>query len=304
MRILILGAGGIGGYYGARVVQAGGDVTFLVRPGRAAQIARDGLVVQSPVGDVTQPVKTLTTAVPGFDAILLTCKAYDLEAAMEAIAPAVTPGTLVCPLLNGMSHLDALAARFGTSAVLGGVAMIGVTLTPEGVVKHLNKAQGFITGALLPEQEAGAAALHAALLPGGFNPVLSPNIRQAMWDKWIFLATIAGMTSLMRGPIGKIVGTPDGAALIREMLGECVAVATASGYPPAETTLANAQRQLTDPNSPGTASMMRDLVGGGRTEHDHVLGDMMRRAAGFGIPTPVLRVAYTHLAVAAGMRAG
>jgi 2-dehydropantoate 2-reductase len=304
MRILILGAGGIGGYYGARVVEAGGDVTFLVRPGRAAQIARDGLVVQSPVGDVTQPVQTLTEAVPGFDAVLLTCKAYDLEAAMAAIAPAVTPGTLICPLLNGMAHLDALVAQFGAAAVLGGVAQIGVTLTAEGVVKHLNKLQGFILGALLPEQQAGAAALHAALLPGGFNPVLSADIRQAMWDKWVFLATIAGMTSLMRAPIGRIVAAPEGAALIREMLAECVAVATASGHPPAAAYLANAERQLTDPASPGTASMMRDLVAGLRTEHDHVLGDMMARAAGFGIATPVLRVAYIHLAVAAGLRAG
>ena len=121
MRLLVLGAGGIGGYFGGRLAAAGVDVRFLVRPRRAAQLAETGLVIKSPLGDLILPVKTVVEAPPSVDAVLLACKAYDLEGAMAAIAPAIGPSTCIVPLLNGVRHLDHLDVRFGAERVLGGL---------------------------------------------------------------------------------------------------------------------------------------------------------------------------------------
>jgi 2-dehydropantoate 2-reductase len=295
VRILILGAGGVGGYFGARLAAAGVDVSFLVRPGRAAQIARDGLVVLSPLGDLRLPVATLTEARSGFEVVLLACKAYDLDSAIAAIAPAVTADTLVLPLLNGMRQLSILDARFGAERVLGGLCQIGVTLTEKGEVQHLNKVQQFAFGPRLPLQLERCERLHATLVPGGFDPVLSADIVQRMWEKFVLLAAYAGMTCLMRAPVGAIVAADEGAALMREMLAQCAAVASACGHVPDPTFIADTLAVLTQRGSPGTASMLRDIQRGARTEHEHILGDMLLRARTAQIAVPLLRVANAHL---------
>ena len=205
MRILVLGAGAIGGYFGARLAAAGVDVTFLVRPARAEILRRNGIVVESPLGDIRQPVAVTTQAAEPFDAVLLTCKAYDLASAIAAIAPAVGPQTLILPMLNGLKHLDDLDARFGAPRVLGGLCQISSMLTEAGEIRHLNRMQRIILGARSPEQAEPCAALHKEVSRGGFEPVLSPNILQDMWEKWVFLATLAGMTCLMRAPVGPIL---------------------------------------------------------------------------------------------------
>jgi 2-dehydropantoate 2-reductase len=295
MRLLILGAGAIGGSFGAWLAAAGVDVTFLVRPARAAALARDGLVLRSAFGDLTQPVAVATEAGPGFDAVLLACKAYDLTGAIDTVAPAMRPGTVLLPLLNGLRHLDALDARFGRDAVLGGLCHIGTTLAPDGAVLHLNRLRHLALGARDPAQARAVGTLHATLARGGFDPVRHDDILQAMWEKLVLLAAYAGMTCLMRAPVGAIVATPEGAALMREALAECAAVARAAGHPPSQAFLVETEAMLTEPGSAGTASMLRDLRAGARTEHDHILGDMLARARAAGLATPLLRVALTHL---------
>jgi len=295
MRILILGAGGVGGYFGARLAAADVDVTFLVRSGRAAQLAREGLIVLSPLGDVRLSVATLTEAKQGFEAVLLACKAYDLNDAIAAIAPAVTANTLVLPLLNGLRQLDALDARFGRQRVLGGLCHIGVTLTEQGEVQHLNKMQHFAFGPRLSTQVERCDRMHATLALGGFAPVLSPEIEQSMWEKFVLLASYAGMTCLMRAPVGAIVATDEGEALMREMLIQCAAVATACGHELSHGFLAETLAMLTQRGSLGTASMLRDIQRAARTEHQHILGDMLARASEAGVTAPLLRVANAHL---------
>lgn len=304
MRLLILGAGGIGGYYGGRLAAAGVDVTFLVRERRAAQIAADGLVIRSPMGDLTIPVKTVTREAPGtgYDAIIVSCKAYDLEDAIAAIKPA-SAGAMIIPQLNGMRHLERLDAEFGAERVLGGVAVIGVTMTAEGVIRHLNKAQGFTFGARFASQESFCAALAPVMAKGGFDSKNSATIVHDMWEKWVFLATIAAASCLFRGTVGQIVSaTPDGAGLIMGMLEDCAAAADAAGFAPRPGHREFTRKQLSDPASPGAASMMRDLVSGGRVEADHVVGDMLARARAAGRAAPVLAAAYTHLKVYEGSR--
>lgn len=295
MRILMLGAGGIGGYFGGRLAAAGVDVRFLVRPSRAELLARQGLVITSQLGDLRIPVETLTAANSPFDAVLLACKAYDLDGAMNAIAPAVGPSTLILPLLNGVRQLDVLDARFGRERVLGGLCHIGVTVNAVGEIQHLNTLQHFVLGARTQEQVEAAEALHKVAERGGFEPILSDAIMQEMWEKFTFLATYAGMTTLMRAPVGAILAAEEGEAITREMLKECTATATASGYAPRPAAMRQMVSSLTELGSTGTASMFRDMTRNGSTEHEHIIGDMLLRARTAGVPAPLLRVSLANM---------
>ena len=299
MRILTLGAGGIGGYFGGRLAEAGADVTFLVRPRRAAQLAADGLIVKSPHGDLARPVRTIgadALAADGrYDLVLLTCKSYDLDPAMAAIAPAVTGGAAVLPMLNGMRHLDRLDAAFGADQVLGGLCHIAATLTPEGEVRHLNKLHALTLGPRRPGQAALVAAFAEVAGPARFDLRVSEDPIQDMWEKFVLLATMAGMTCLMRANVGQIMQADDGEALMTEALAEADAVAGAAGHASRPAQLAAARATLTERGSSFAASMLRDVERGGPTEADHVVGDMLTRARAAGHAAPLLRTAWCHL---------
>lgn len=300
MRILVLGAGGVGGYFGGRLAAAGADVTFLVRPRRAQQLASRGLAIKSPTGDLVLPApKTLAGGAPAdpFDVVLLTCKAYDLDAAMEAIGPHVGARTAVLPLLNGMAHLDALDARFGPARVLGGLCQIAATLTADGEIRHLNDIHRVIYGERDRSRSARVAALAEVMEPADFASRPSDDILLEMWEKWVMLAPLAGLTCLMRGSVGDVVAADDGKALAEQMIAEVAAVAGAAGHAPRDKVLAESRSRLTQPGSSFTASMLRDIERGGPTEGDHILGDLIARAARLGVDTPLLKVARCHIQV-------
>ncbi|CAA7622256.1 2-dehydropantoate 2-reductase [Magnetospirillum sp. SS-4] len=297
MRILVLGAGGTGGYFGGRLAEAGADVTFLVRPARAARLAETGLVIKSPTGDAALAVRTVTAdRLDGhYDVVMLSCKAYDLADAIAAIAPAVGPDTMVLPILNGLAHYEALDAAFGRERVVGGLCHIFATLGPAGEILIMGKIHRLTFG----ERDRGASprteALAALCAKASFDTVHTPELMQEAWEKYVLLAPLAGMTCLMRADIGTIMATTDGLSITHEMFGECVAVATAAGHAPRPQARDLALIVLTDPKSRQTASMLRDLEAGGRTEGDHVLGDMLRRAQAAGLATPLLRLAHAHV---------
>ncbi len=234
MRILILGAGATGGYFGGLLVKAGVDVTFLVRPKRREQLVRDGLKIESPQGNIATPVNAITRdelAAP-FDVVILSSKAYGLAGAIETIRPAVGESTLVLPLLNGLRHLDDLDAAFGPSRVLGGTCHISVVLGEDGTIRHLSPFASLTQGPRTDKQKDGSARLHKELVRGGFEARHSDDIIGAMWEKWVLLATLAGSTCLMRSSIGEIVRADTGSQFISNMLDECCAVAKVSGHPP------------------------------------------------------------------------
>ncbi len=295
MRILVVGAGGVGGYFGGRLLQAGRDVTFLVRPRRAAQLAEHGLGIKSSYGDYHHPkprtVQADALSEP-FDVVLLSCKAYDLDDAIASCAAAVGLNTVILPLLNGMRHIDMLDARFGRTAVLGGLCMIASTLGENGEILHLNDNHAVIFGERDGSQSARAAALEAELTEATFSSTRSDAIVQRMWEKWVFIATGAGLTSLMRGSVGEIEAA-GGAPLAEALLAECARIATEAGFPPSEASLRRSVSMFTARGSSLTASMYRDIERGGRTECEHVLGDLLRRGRG---EAPMLRAAYTHVA--------
>ena len=296
MRILVVGAGAIGGYFGGRLLQAGRDVVFLVRPRRAASLAKHGLSIQSRFGDFHAPAPPLVSEEgldEPFDLVLLSCKAYDLEGAMASFARAVGPRTAILPLLNGMRHLDVLAGRFGAERVLGGQCVISATIDASGGIVHLNDIHALTFGELDGARSQRIEAIDSVLSGARFDARLSENIRQDMWEKWLFIATGAGITCLMRAAIGDIVaaGAVD---LVTRLLEECAAIAVAEGYPPRQPSLERSRAAFTAPGSLLTASMLRDIEARSPTEGDHILGDLLRRAPKAD-ERSLLRIAHAHL---------
>jgi 2-dehydropantoate 2-reductase len=297
MRILVVGAGSIGGYFGGRLKAAGRDVTFLVRARRAALLEKTGLIIRSPCGDVDLPSPPTITADKlrePHDLILLSCKAYDLPSAIDAFAPAVGPNTAILPLLNGMSHMDALGARFGAGAVLGGQCLISTTLDADGRILHLNNTHLLSFGEQDGAKPARAQAILVALSGAGFDANLSTAILQEMWEKWAFIATGAGITCLMRAAFGDIVAA-GAVKLTTDMYDECRAIAAANGFPPSKATIERSLSMFTAQGSTISASMLRDIERGAPIEADHVVGDLLRRGEKAPGDRALLRIAYAHL---------
>ena len=212
---------------------------------------------------------------------------------MASFATAVGPQTAILPLLNGMRHLDVLAARFGAERVLGGQCVISTTLEANGGIVHLNDIHALTFGEHDGSRSQRIEAIASALSGARFDARLSDNIRQDMWEKWLFIATAAGITCLMRAAIGDIVAA--GAAdLVTRLLHECAAIAMAQGFPPRQPSLERARAAFTAPGSPLTASMLRDIEARRPAEGDHILGDLLRRAAKAD-DRSLLRIAHAHL---------
>jgi len=305
MRTLVLGAGAVGGYFGGRLAEIGRDVTFLVRPARAALLAEAGLRVTSPLGDFTVKPQLATADSLGgpYDLILLTAKQYDLDQAIAAVRPAVGPNTAILPLLNGLVHLDRLAEAFGREAVLGGVAYVGASLQPDGSIRHHNQLSGIAFGELAGGISERTRAIGAEFEGSKVSAPPGENIMLDMWEKFAMITTMAGMNCLLRGTVGDINATDDGPSLMLELFAETQAVAAAAGYPIRSGFIDQIAKMLTEKGSPNNASMHHDLAHGSRTEGDYIIGDMRRRAIERGVSTPLLRAAYAHLQVYENRRA-
>jgi 2-dehydropantoate 2-reductase len=262
MRILVVGAGAIGGYFGGRMLQAGRDVTFLVRPRRAGELKDAGLVIKSPNGDVTlknPPTVQADKLAEQFDAVLLSCKAFDLDDAIKSFAAAVGPQTAIIPMLNGMRHLDVLDGKFGRERVLGGLCATAVTLNDKREIVQLAPMQSLNFGERDGKLSDRVRAIAEVMASGNFGSVASEHIVQEMWEKWVFLASLAASTSLMRASVGDILASPGGKDFLLGVVGECSAVAAAEGHPPRAPFLERTRGMLTTEGSPLTASMFRDI---------------------------------------------
>ena len=298
MRILVVGAGAIGGYFGGRMLQAGRDVTFLVRPKRAAELASAGLVIKSPNGDVTlknPPTVQADKLNENFDLVLLSCKAFDLDDAIKSFAPAVGPRTAILPLLNGMRHLDLLDQRFGANAVLGGLCAIAVTLNENREIVQLAPMQSLGFGERNGQISERVQAIAETMSSGQFGAAASKQVIHDMWEKWVFLASLAASTCTMRAAVGHILAAPGGEDFILGILDECSAVASSEGYSPTGPFFERVKGMLTAEGSQLTASMFRDVKAGAKVEADHIIGDLIARADAAKVPAPKLKIAYTHL---------
>jgi 2-dehydropantoate 2-reductase len=298
MCILVIGAGAMGGYLGGCLIRAGRDVTFLVRPRRAEQLAREGLQIVSPHGDFTVPVATVLAGGirEPFDLILVGVKSYSLDEAMDQFAPAVGPSTMILPILNGMGHLDRLSTRFGAGHVLGGMANISAGMDAEGRIVQFFPNRDLVFGEVAGGSSDRTRALEACFDGAGFNGRASEVVMQDMWEKFVQLGLGAGITCLMRASIGDILAAPGGREAMFQIFDECCAVATASGFKPRPAFIEFDTTLITTVGSPLKWSMLRDIERGSTTEGEHILGDMVARARALGVETPILNLARTHVA--------
>ncbi|MEU1472777.1 ketopantoate reductase family protein [Streptomyces sp. NPDC005761] len=299
MKILVVGAGATGGYFGARLAQAGKDVAFLVRPRRAAALRERGLRITG-LGEeetVTPRLLTADQLSGPYDLVLLSVKATALDGALDDIAPAVGPATAIVPLLNGMAHLARLNERFGEKRVLGGVARIITTLNAEGDIVRLAPVASLTIG----EQQGGVSErveeVAAVLTDAGIDTHRSTDVVAAMWGKWVFISTLAGLTCLMRGTVGDVRAVPGGSGFVTALLAECAAVAAAAGHPVREKELDAVAAMLTTEGSSLTASLYRDVTHGVPTEAEQVFGDLVSTARRLTVDTPLLDLVTLNLRV-------
>lgn len=305
LKVLVVGAGATGGYFGGRLAQAAQrghtniEVTFLVRPKRAEILKKTGLMIESPQDSFTLPVRTVqhTELKWEYDLVLLACKAYDLESAILSVYPAIGPDTLILPILNGLAHFDRLDAEFGVRRILGGCCHLNGTLTDAGVVKLLSDLHGITFGMRVGNAAHAGAVLDRLQATFKQTPVrvqYSETVLQAIWEKYTFLAAFAAMTCLMRAAVGDIMAAADGETLMLRLLTECEAAAKHAGYPLRASVIDHSKKMLTDKNSALTASMLRDLESGGKTESNHIINDMRLRAIAVGSDATLLSIAWVH----------
>ncbi len=305
MRILMVGAGATGGYFGGRLAQAGRDITFLVRGERLRQLQRDGLRIVSPYGDVTLAPKLIEAAalahVPRYDVVIVSTKAYSLEAAMPDFAPAAGPETMVIPILNGMRHLDVLRDRFEGERVLGGSVRIIADMDSDGRVVQMTELNELSFGELDGTRTKRAERLLDAFSVPGIKATLTENILATMWQKWWFLASIGALCVTGRGSIGEIAMAPYGPETARALVQETLAIAAVNGYPADPKVVEAHIRRVTEQGSTLTSSMYRDMLKGAPVEADQILGDLLAR--GNGVDAPLLKAAYMQLKVYEAPRA-
>lgn len=297
MRILVVGAGALGGYFGGRLLQAGRDVTFLLRPRRTATLSKTGLNIKSPLGDLhlaSVPYLLSEGLHAPFDVIIVANKAYDLAQSMETFAPAVGPETVILPLLNGMQHIEQLAARFGKQHVLGGLCMISAALDAEGTILHVNDTHLLAFGELDGARTARLQKIQAELSVPTFNARASEEILLEMWEKWVFIASLAGITCLIRAAVGDIVqaGVAD---LSVALLNECAEIASRNDFSPRPSAINKSRAILTTAGSLLTASMLKDIERNAPVEADHIIGDLLNRGGGDKQDWPILRLAWAQL---------
>ncbi len=303
MTILVVGAGATGGYFGARLAQAGRDVTFLVRPHRAEQLRERGLRIVGPgagadAGQAIRPNLVMAGEVrEPADVVLLSVKATALDQAITDFAPAVGPQTVVVPFLNGMAHLAVLGKRFGEPAVAGGVVLIATQLNDDGDIVQLNQLASLTIGAQDGNRTGRLHAAYDQLSGAGFDASISDEIIARMWQKWVFVAAVGALTCLMRGSVGDIVAVPGGRDLGPAILAEASAVAAAAGYPIPDDAIASTTQTITQGGSPVNSSMSRDVAEGRPAEVEQVLADLARRGADYGIKTPLFDLATMQLRV-------
>lgn len=299
MRILVVGAGATGGYFGARLAQAGQDVTFLLREKRALAVQRDGLTVHSPHGDFHfQPSVLQASQLTGpYDLILLTVKSFGLEAAIKDIAPVVGEDTMILPVLNGMKHIETLSQRFGEHALLGGLCKINATLDADGHIHQMTPMHQIYYGELSGEKTARIQRVDQAFKEAGFEAFLSETIMTDLWEKWLLLCSFGAITCTMHGNIGQVASAPGGTEFATGIVNEALTTMKAFGYAERAAAVAKVKEAVTDKLSEQTSSMYRDMTQGNPVEADQIVGDLVERAIRVGINVPLLQAAYTHLCV-------
>ncbi|WP_409252994.1 ketopantoate reductase family protein [Bacillus sp. SCS-153A] len=299
MKILVVGAGAVGGYFGGRLAEKGEDVTFLVREGRRKQLEQTGLSIHSVHGDIELKPKTLVSgeiSAP-FDMIILSVKAYHLESAIESIEPYVGENTMILPLLNGISHMGMLVDRFSEHNVIGGLCFVESTLDSEGRVIQSSPIHDVVFGEVTGEKTDRIMKLQDTFTGTKANFTLSENINQDMWHKYLFITTLSGVTSLFRSPIGPIRDNESGLVTIKKTLGETAAIMRELSAPLADDIEGKQLEKLNSMGYDMKSSLQRDMEKELAIEADHLYGFLLHEAANHNLDAPTLSIIYANLKI-------
>jgi 2-dehydropantoate 2-reductase len=297
MRILVMGAGGTGGYFGGKLARAGEDVTFLARGPHLAALRAAGLRIRSDVeGEWVVSAHAVEHAegLPAADLVLFCVKSFDTESAAEAIRPAVGSGTGVLSIQNGVDNEERLAARLGAGHVLGGVAQVFATIEAPGVIRHVLLGRlrfGEMDGAVTPR----VRAFHAACGRAGIPAEIVPGITAALWEKYLFLVAQSGMTALTRCSAGAIRRVPEARQMYRQLLAEVAALAKAEGTDLGSDAVERGMSALDTLGAGAYSSLHHDLIHGKRLELEALQGHAVRLGERHGISTPTLFAVYAAL---------
>lgn len=307
MRIAIMGSGGVGGYFGARLARAGCDVTFIARGAHLEAMQKSGLLVESKAGNIhieSPKVTSDPASIGKVDLVLFGVKLWDTEAAARAIVPLVGPQTAVVSFQNGVQKDELLRSIVGDNAVMGGVCYIAATIARPGVIRHSGAMQKLVFGEYGGKGATRTQVFLEACGKAGIDAEVSADIRRATWEKFVFLVGLSATTATMRAPVGTVRANPQARAMLLDAMKEVVAVGRAEGVALAED-FADNRLAFCDSLPPEmNASMRNDLEGGNRLEVEWLSGDVAARGQRLGVPTPINRTVYDILAVHAQGRSG
>ncbi len=296
MKILILGIGGIGGFFGSYLQKSGVDVTFLVRPKRKDFLLKNGLKVISSIGNL-KLIPNLVLAkelTPIYDIIIVSCKAYDLDQAIIDLKLTKGKGIII-PFLNGMTHLKKLDEEFGCENVMGGVAHISSTINENGTIEHFSHFKKLTFGNRLQNQNHLLEPFLDVCEKTKFDAVLSKNITLDLWKKWIFISTVAGATTLFSSTLGEISNHEVGKKTLIDLYEECRSIAKLNGFTIEDDEVNNVLNNITAEGSLIKASMQRDVEKNAFTEHEEIFGHLISKAQNYNFYSPILTSCYLKM---------
>lgn len=297
MRIAVMGAGGVGGYFGARLVQAGHDVTFIARGRHLEALKANGLTLKSPLGDANLKVKAVGRAADAGPAeiALFAVKLWDTEESAAQLAPVVAGGGYVIPFQNGVESVQRIGAVLGRARVMGGAAYIAGRIAEPGVILHTGTIARLRFGPVLPAQQKAAEAFHAACQGAKIDCELAGDIERVLWEKFVLLVAISATTAVSRKPIGVVRADPDLRWLLETVMKETWAVGRKRGIALADDLVAKTLAQAEGFPPEMRASMAQDLEAGGKLEAPWLSGAVARMAAEAGLEAPANRAVFAAL---------
>lgn len=298
MKILVVGAGGVGGYFGAKLFEIGADVNFLLRNQRYELIKKNGLIVQSGL-DIKKyfpKVYTSENLKENFDLIIIACKSYDLDNVIRSLNNIASNG-IILPFLNGLDHIERLDQQYGPDRVMGGTANIAATVDSSGVIHKLTESHLLTIGHRTESQKKIAQDFFQLCKKADFISKYSEDIMLSLWEKWVTLSTLAASTTIFQCSIGKIIDSQYGKEIIEKAFNEACDIAKSNGYTIQHTAQIKGLEMLTSSGSTLTASMLRDWKNGLKTEHEHILASLIKQASTKNISCDLLKIAYTNLSI-------
>lgn len=299
MRILVLGAGGIGGYFGGRLVEKGEDVTFLVREKRKQQLEQTGMRIKSVHGDFVCHPQLITAkdSPTPFDVVLFSTKSYHLRQAIEDVKPFVGEHTAIIPLLNGIVHVEELQREFGEEKVMGGLCFIETTLNEDGEIVQTSPVHRLLFGEFNELNSERANKIAEIFSGTKASIMLSKQIEKEMWHKYLFITAMSGMTTLMRSPVGPIVESEGGMEFIRSLLKEAALIMKSHSAPIHDTIIDQHLETMSKQSYNMKSSMLRDMEKGVQIEGDHIQGYLLQLAEKYLVEAPILNAVYQNLKV-------